>query len=341
MELAAGIHRLLPIRSVDRRRALRALVLGALAPPAAILAQPAAGVRRVGWLTLVKNYGPSENLALNLVRATLAELGWVEGRNIAIEPRWAENDRTVLPALAAELVRLPVDVMVTQGDTATLAAVRATSEIPIVMTGINDPERLGVVASLARPGGNVTGVTNGSGPAFYRKMAQLLKQAAPNVSRLAVVGTEERVAQALESAAGTLGLAEIIRAPASTHHEMQAALGVASRARADSLLALATSVNDPNRQAIVDFALAHRWPSIGGDRLFARYGGLMSYWTDWPEIRRRTAIYVDRILRGSKPADLPIVQPDKFLLVLNLRTAAALGLALGRELRYRADELIG
>jgi ABC-type uncharacterized transport system substrate-binding protein len=171
-------------------------------------------------------------------------------------------------------------------------------------------------------------------------MAQLLREAAPGISRLAVVGSNDDVARELESASDILGL-EIIRAPADTHHDVPAALAGALRARADSVLVLDTAVNDPNREGIVDFALTYRWPAMGGDRSFTAAGGLMSYWTDWIEVRRRTAVYVDRILRGSRPADLPIEQPAKFVLVLNLRTAARLGLSPRRELRFRADELIG
>jgi ABC-type uncharacterized transport system substrate-binding protein len=171
-----------PASSVDRRRCLRALLLGALAAPGAARAGPANGVRRIGWLTLVKNYGPGGNSAINLFRGKLGELGWVDGQNIVIEPRWAENDRSRLPSLAVELVRLPVDVMVTQTIQATLAAMQATSAIPIVMTGSPDPERWGIVASFARPSGNVTGVTAGPGAGFVTKMAQLLREAAPRSS---------------------------------------------------------------------------------------------------------------------------------------------------------------
>jgi putative tryptophan/tyrosine transport system substrate-binding protein len=324
--------------NAGRRSVLRTLALTAITTCSVTRAQPADRIRRIGWLTLVNNYGPARNRALNLVRERLAELGWVDGRNIIIEPRWAENQPQRLPALAAELIALRVDVIVTQTNPATLVAKAATTRIPIVMTGVTQPVNSGIVSSLARPGGNVTGVTDNPGPGFVTKMAQLLMEAAPRVSRLAILGSEFYMSE-LEPAGPRLGI-EVIRAPASTYREVPGALAGALRDRADGLFVLATSVNDPNRQAIVDFALAHRWPAIGGDRTFAAAGGLMSYWTDWNEVRRQTADYVDKILRGANPGDLPIQQPTKFELVLNLRTAQRLGLPIPQSLRLRADELI-
>ncbi|HVE49375.1 MAG TPA: ABC transporter substrate-binding protein, partial [Casimicrobiaceae bacterium] len=222
---------------------------------------------------------------------------------------------------------------VTQTNAATLAAKAATRAIPIVMTGASQPERSGIVESLARPGGNITGVTESPSSGFLVKMAQLLKEAAPRVSRLAVLGTSEWGMQELEDGLPTLGIS-IVRAPAVTQHEVADALTKALRAGANGLFAPATSVNDPNLDNIVRFALANRWPSIGSHPLFAPRGGLMSYGPDWIEIRKKTAIYVDKILRGAKPAELPIEQPTKFLFVLNLRTVSKLGLCFRRVCAY-------
>ncbi len=187
-------------------------------------------------LTLVNNYGPVRNRALNLVRGRLAELGWVDGRNIIIEPRWAKNQPQRLSALAAEPIALPLDVIVTQTTAATLVAKPATTRIPIVMTGVTQPVNLGIVSSLARPGGNVTAVTDNPGPGFVTKMAQLLMEAAPRVSRLAMLGTEFYMSE-LEPAGPRLGI-EVIRAPASTYHEVPGALAGALRDRADGLFVL-------------------------------------------------------------------------------------------------------
>jgi len=187
-------------------------------------------------LTLVHNYGPGRHKALNLVRGRLAELGWVDGRNITIEPRWAENQPQRLPALAEEMVTLDVDVIVAQTTQATIAAKKVTTRIPIVMTGVTQPVNLGIVSSLARPGGNVTAVTDNPGPGFVTKMAQLLMEAAPRVSRLAMLGTEFYMSE-LEPAGPRLGI-EVIRAPASTYHEVPGALAGALRDRADGLFVL-------------------------------------------------------------------------------------------------------
>ena len=324
--------------SPGRRHVLRAVALGGLSIASPVFAEPHR-IRRVGWLTNVKNYGPAGNRAINAFRARLAELGWAEGRNFIFEPRWAENQTERLPALAAELVSLQVDVIVAQTNAAALAAKNATATIPIVMTGATDPVVFGIVESLARPGANVTGVTGHPGAGFYTKMVQFLKEAAPRVSRLAILGASALEMDALEAAAPGFALTTV-RAPARSHHEVPAALEGALHDEANGLFVLATSVNDPNRKAIIDFALLHRWPAIGADRNFPKEGGLMSYWTDWDEVRRQTADYVDKILSGANPADLPIQQPTKFELVVNLRTARELGLALSPSLRLRADELI-
>jgi len=320
-----------------RRRVLLALAAAGIAAPRTNPARPAdRRVHRVGWLHLGKAWD------LGQFRRPLAELGWIEDRNIAIEPRFADNDEERLSALAAELTQLPVDVIVTQTTVAAVAASRATATVPIVMAGSSNPVKLGIVHSLARPGGNVTGVTNNPGVGFITKMAQLLKEAAPRMARLAILarGVESDVWVEIESSAPRLAFT-VVNAQANTHDEVPDALAAALRAGADSVFAPPNPINDAQRKAIVEFALANRWPAIGGDRYFVAAGGLMSYWADWVTIRRQAASYVDQILRGANPAEMPIEQPTKLELVLNLRTAAAIGLTIPQAVRLRADELIG
>ena len=319
---------------IGRRTFLRTVAGGFLATPLTIDAQRVDKIYRVGWLSLGRAW------SLNPFRRGLSELGWIEGRNIAIETRWADNDADRLPVLAAELVQLKVDVIVTQTTPAALAAKKATASIPIVMAGSSSPDQLGLVKSLARPGENVTGITNNPGSGFTTKMVQLLKEAAPRVSRLAVLErrTEGNLRE-IETAAPALGLT-VLNAEASIPDQVLNALTVAVRERADGLFVSSTPVNDVQRRLIVDFALANRLPSICGDRDFVSAGGLMSYWTDWVELRRKTATYVDKILRGANPGDLSIEQPTKFELVINVKTAKALGLMIPQLLLQRADEVI-
>jgi putative tryptophan/tyrosine transport system substrate-binding protein len=320
----------------------RRRLLGALAAAGVVVSgcnNGAQALRRVGWLTLVQNYGAQGNWALNAFREKLAELGWVEGRNIVIEPRWAENQQDRLALLAEDLVRLPVDVIVAQTNAATIAAKKATRTIPIVMTGTSEPDRVGIVDSLARPGGNITGLTDTPGLGFVSKMMQLLKDAAPSISRVATINMAPWRIGELRSSAARLGV-EVVDIEAPTPEDVPVALASALHAGATAVIVLSSTVTDPNRRRIADFALSHRWPSIGGDRAFVEAGGLMSYWTDWTEIRRMTAVYVDKILRGAKPEELPIERPKKFQLVINLRTAKLLDADLPMVLRLSADEVI-
>ena len=181
--------------------------------------------------------------------------------------------------------------------------------------------------------------TQGTVGDSLRGIVQAEPKAAPSLSRLAILGTGESDMREIESAAPRIGFTTV-RAPARFYQDVPSALVAALRDGANDMIVLATAVNDPNRKAIVDFTLKHRLPAVGGDRMFAEWGGLMSYWTDWKEVRRRTADYVDKILRGANPRDLPVERPTKFELVLNLRTAIEIGLAIPQSLRLRADELI-
>ena len=250
------------------------------------------------------------------------------------------------PALlsASSLVAIDVDVIVTITTSAALAARQVTSTIPIVMGGSNDPVGNGLVTSLAHPGGNVTGLTNNPGGDFVRKMIQLLKEAAPRVSHVGVLWdstarAEARTLATIQAAAQALGITAL-NGDAQNAKAIPAALTSLVRAGANGLWVSPSALNGSQQKPIVDFALANRLPSIFGDKQFVSEGGLMSYWTNWNDLRRRSAVYVDKILKGAKPADLPVEQPTKFELVINLKTANALGLTIPKELLLRADEVI-
>jgi putative tryptophan/tyrosine transport system substrate-binding protein len=322
------------------RRAFTAGTLGLLVAPAAVWAQSASTVRRIGLLDLGSASEAQEDLTA--FRDRLRELGWVEGRSLAIQTRWADDEPDRLPALAAELVRLNVDVIVTITTPAAGAAKAATSTIPIVMAGSAYPVKLGLVASLARPGGNVTGVTNNPEPEFIGKQLQLLRDAAPRVARVAVltnpaIEPEALAVHAMRDAVRALGLTLLAVEVTSAEHFDVTRL---AEARPDALYVFPNSINWAHRQAITDFASQHRLPTMYGDKASVRAGGLMSYWTDWLDLRRRAAVYVDKILKGAKPADLPVEEPTKFELVINLKTAKALGLTILPSVLARADEVI-
>jgi putative ABC transport system substrate-binding protein len=319
---------------MNRRTFLRALP-GSLAVGAGIApgVPQSSDLHTIGWLHL----GQSWNLSQ--FRERLRELGWIEGKNIAIETRWADNDRERLPALAADLVDRRVEIIVTQTTLAAHAAKEATSAIPIVMAGSNNPVAEGLVASMTRPAKNVTGVAHSPEGGVGQKMVQLLREAAPRVSRIAVLERATDRGATRLAAANERGIVFMV-AQAESHDEVPAALAAALRWRANALYVPPTPVNESVLGLIADYARAHRWASIGGSKAFPLKGGLMSYWASWREIRRQAADYVDKILKGARPGDLPIEQPAKFELVLNLKTARELGLAMPQSLRLRADELI-
>ena len=313
-------------------------VLGLLigSPPMPVAA---ADVYRVGMLSLGGANGGSKDL--EAFRDRLNSLGYAEGRNLVIERRSAEGQFERLPALAAELVRLNVDVIVTITTPAAQAAKAATSTIPIVMAGSADPVGLGLVASLARPGANVTGVTNSLGDGFNAKQLQLLKEAAPRISRVAVIMNDSSIEVTafghMQAASAALGVAVVAFNSESSNEIDLDALG---KLRADALYVFPNAINVRNSKAILAFAAENRLPAIYGDRDAAEAGGLMSYWTNWLELRRHAAVYVDKILKGARPADLPVEQPTRFELVINLKTARALGLTIPQSVLLRADEVI-
>jgi putative ABC transport system substrate-binding protein len=323
-----------------KRRAFVTLIGNAALWPLAAHAQQPAKLTTVGYLGA--NTPSSEGLRIAAFLQRLRELGWVEGRTIAIEVRWAEGRNERYAEIAAEFARLKVDVIVTAGTAAILAARLATPTIPIVFAVSGDPVASGVVASLARPGGNVTGLSI-QGPDLVGKRLELLREAVPGLRRLAILGHIGGPAVVLEMRdlsliARTLGL-EV------TVSEIRRAEDIAPafetfKERAEALYVCADPLIVSNRLRINSFALAARLPTMYGQRENVEAGGLLSYGASFPELHRRAADYVDKILRGTKPADLPVEQPTKFEFVINLTTAKAIGLTVPRMLLGRADEVI-
>jgi putative tryptophan/tyrosine transport system substrate-binding protein len=316
-----------------------ALALGLLAAPLAAPAQqPTAKNARIGLLFFVPTPFLDEAF-----RQGLRELGYVEGQNIAIEYRSAEGKSERLPALAAELVRLKVDVIVAASPAATEAAKQATSTIPIVFAVSGDPVAEGLVASLARPGGNLTGLATISGEVVGKQL-ELLKGVAPKISRVAVLqnpGNQAhlRALRQAEGAARALGL-QLQIVEARTPPEIEAAFAAMRSQRAGGVLVLRDALFREQRAKIVALAAKNRLPAVYGLREEAEAGGLMAYGASTPQLFRRAATYVDRILKGAKPADLPVEQPTKFELVINLKAAKALGLTIPPSLLGQADEVI-
>ena len=288
---------------------------------------------------------PSQNL--EAFKQALNRLGYAEGRNYVLDAQFADTDQSRLPALAKELVDRGVDVIVTVGTPTVLAAKRATAKIPIVMTGSNDPVEKGLVASLAHPGGNVTGFTHTPGPEFAGKGLQLLKDAAPNISRVAILADSEgnlweQRPQGLSSAAKDLEVTLLVHDfnGVKSETEFNSILSKGVEERADALFVYPTFVNNKYEKAIIDFALANRLPSMCQNISFVERGALLYYYTDWLELRRRAAGYVDKIFKGAKPGELPVEQPSRFEFIVNLKTAHALGLTIPLSLLDFADKVI-
>src|SRR2546422_5878287 len=330
---------------ISRRAFIGDLAGGLLAAPlAAVTAQPPEKVRRVGYLNPGSSSDPLRQRRLEAFRQGLRELGYVEGQNIAIESRWAEGKYDRYPALAADLVRLKVDVIVAQGGAATQAAQQATRTIPIVMSLVLDPVGIGLVPSLARPGGNVTG-TSFMGPDLVGKQLQLLKEVVPKVSRVALLRNPANPASApglreAEATARALGV-RLQALEARNPQEIDSAFAAMTRERAGALVIFPDPIFGNQRRQIAELAAKRRLPAIhGGLPEYAEAGGLMVYGPNELDLNRRAAIYVDKLLKGAKPADLPVEQPTKFELVINLRTAKAIGLTIPPSLLQRADQII-
>jgi len=273
----------------------------------------------------------------------LRDLGYIEGQNITIEHRYAEGMAERLPDLAAELVQLKVDVIVVGGSPSTQAATNATKTIPIVMTNANDPVGIRLVASLAHPGGNVTGLSN-VGSDLGGKQLELLKEASPKISRVAVLSDSANPGNALwlgemKVAAETL---RITLQPVDVHRpdDFERAFSAIKKEHANALSALRNNVNNNYRARIVDFAAKSRQPAMYPDREYVEVGGLMSYGPNFADLFRRAATYVDKILKGAKPANLPVEQPTKFELAINLKTAKQIGLNIPPNVLARANRVI-
>jgi putative ABC transport system substrate-binding protein len=304
-------------------------------------AQQPPNVPRIGYLS-----GPSPSTSSNRREAFqqgLRELGYLEGKNIVIEWRWAHGKFDRLPALAAELVRLKVDIIVTAGPQTTRPAKQATSTIPIVMSQDPDPVGNGFVASLARPGGNVTGLAT-LAPELSGKQLELLKETVPKLSRVAVFGTSINPGNAqnlreVELAAKAFGV-KLQYLDVLSPNDIETAFQAASKARADAVLMLPGSVLVLRRAQLTDLAVKSRLPAIYQQTEFTEAGGLMYYGTNTPDLFRRAATYVDKILKGAKPADLPVEQPTKFEFVINLKAAKQIGLTIPPNVLARADKVI-
>ena len=321
------------------RRQFITLVGGAAAAlPLAARAQEAGSKHTVGILSA------SGTPTLNTVFiAALSELGWVEGKNVVFEHRYADNRLERLPGLAADLVRLKVDVIAAAGTLAPLAAKQASSTIPIVMTAAGDPLGSGLVASLARPDGNVTGMSL-MAPDLGGKRLELLKEVLPRLARVAVLWNAANPYSVLvfnqtQAAGRTLGI-EVrsveVRGPDDFDSAFEAARGL----HPDALITVEDPLTASYRTPIAEFTARQQLPSLHGIREFVAAGGLMSYGANLADLFRRAAYYVDKILRGARPADLPVQQPTKFELIINLKTAKAFGLQVPSSLLARADEVI-
>ena len=333
-----------PYRSgMDRRRFLLTSLAGAVAAPLAAEGQQGT-VPRVGWLSAFPGSDPQVHRSVDFFRQALRDLGYVEGQSVAIGYRWAEGKSERLLDLATELVRLKVAVIVTSGGVPPAqAAQRATKAIPIVFTGPADPVAAGLVASLARPGGNITGPTLISDQ-LMGKGLELLREVVPNVTRVAVLWNptnpgnthQLRGAEAAAAASGVRLLPVEARAPA----EIDRAFVAMARERAGALLVVLDVIFYDQRKRITALAAKNRLPAVYPYSVFAEAGGLMSYAASRSDLYRQTAVYVDKILKGAKPSDLPVEQPTKFELVINLKTAKALGLTIPPSLLGRADQVI-
>lgn len=330
----------------SRRRLILALRgVAALLVPALMsmlgVAQSADKLPLIGFLG---NSTPT--LEANLVgpfRDGLHDLGYVEGRNISIVYRWAQGDYARLSPLVAELIAAKVDVIVTAGTPAALAVTKATSSIPLVMVAVGDPVGTGLVKSLARPGGNATGLTSIT-PELEGKRLELIREVLPNVSRVAVFWNPSNAYQvadekAVGAAAATLRMTELSLA-VSKPDDLDRAFEHLLDKNADAMLVLADRVFLHNRQRIIDFAMRHRLPVMSAYRELAEAGGLMSFGPNYGAMHRQAATYVDRILRGAKPADLPVEQPAKFEFVVNLKAAKALNIAVPQSMLLLADRVI-
>ena len=326
---------------MDRRAFITVVGTSIFVAPLAAEGQPTGRVYRLGYLSA--SSGTLNSPYAEALRQGLRDLGWVEGQNIVIEFRSAEEfDR--LPALATELVRLKVDVIVATPTPAALAAKSATATIPIIGISLTDPVGLGLIPSLARPGGNVTGVSYSVGADIFGKDLDLLREAVPKVRRVAVLSNPDGPSQPLildniKTAARSLEL-QLLPVGARGPGDFDGAFATMARERVGALFVVTDPTYIAHRARLVDLATRNRLPSMFTQRADVEAGGLMSYGPSFTAMYRRAAAYVDKILKGAKPTDLPVEQPTKFELVINVKTAKALGLTIPQTLLLRADEII-
>ncbi len=328
---------------MDRRSFLASTGAALFVVPLAANAQQVGNIPRIGMVSFTAPGTQEENRRIGTLKKGLRDLGYVEGQTIAIEYRHSGGRDELLPRLAAELVDLKVNVILTYGTKATRAAKQATSTIPIVMLTVLDPVGAGLVPSLARPGGNITGSSEVS-EELSAKRLELLKEAVPKAKRIAVLmdpthPTNARDLKSTESAAQALGVT-LVSVEVRASSELDSAFARMIRQHVDALIVLSGDLLFTHRQHILDVAGKNRVPVVYGWREGAEAGALLSYGVDIADNYRRAATYVDKILKGAKPGDLPIEQPTKFEMVINLKTAKALGLTIPQSLLQRADEVI-
>jgi putative ABC transport system substrate-binding protein len=326
---------------MKRRQFITLLGGAASAWPLAARAQQPGKTATIGFLGA--NTAAADSHRITAFVQRLRKLGWIEGRNVAIEVRWAEGRAERFAEIAAEFVRLKVDVIITSGQTPVLAAKQATSLIPIVFAAASDPVAVGLVASLARPGGNATGLSIQQLDTATKRL-ELLRELMPGLRSLAIMGNVDNRSimlemEEVEAAARTLGLASVVKAEIRQAGDIAPAFEPLA-GRVQALYVASDPVLTTNRVRVVTLALVGRLPTVFGFREYVDAGGLMSYGANFSDLFRRAADLVDKILRGAKPADIPVEQPTKFDLVLNLTTANALGLRVPNALLVAADEVI-
>jgi ABC-type uncharacterized transport system substrate-binding protein len=328
-----------------KRREFIALVGGAAAWPLAARAQQADGVRRVGMLSNLAESDSEAQAPIAALHQALAELGWLDGRNLRLDHRWAAGDRRRLVALAKELLGLQPAVVIGHTTPSVVALRKETDTIPIVFVQISDPIGAGFITNLARPGGNMTGFTNFESP-MGGKWVEMLKEIAPGVARVALMFNPETAPYVtsyyqgpFEAAAPLFGAQPSV-SPVHNDLEVESAIAALGREPGGGLIVMPDSFNIVHRERIIALAARHKLPVIYPYRYAIREGGLISYGVDQVDLFRRTAAYVDRILRGTKPAELPVQAPVKFELAINLKTAKALGLTVPLTLQASADEVI-
>ena len=328
---------------ISRRQLLIALGASSLAAPYTSFAQPQGKVWRIGFLS---DGEPKSSLVLqnlDAFKSGMRDLGYIEGKDYLIEQRFAENDIARLPALAAELIVLKIDLILTGGTPQALAAYNATHEIPILIAVVGNPVGVGLAASLRRPGGNVTGLTNLNAE-LYSKRLDLLRQILPGLHRVGILYNPDNATNAvglkqLESDCAKLGF-KSVPAPARKAEEIAAAFNTLQRDKVQGLIVTPAGTNIAWRESIIEYAAKHKIPTVYGLSIFAESGGLLSYAANYADNYRRVAGYADKIFKGAKPGDLPIEQPTKFEMVINLKTAKSLGIKIPDVVMLRADKVI-